>query len=50
MDANSQNEWRVEGLQTDWHENGQKAYEATHKDGNNVSETQWDEEGNEIKK
>ena len=38
-----------EGLETHWHENGQKKSEATFKDGKKVSETKWDEEGNEIK-
>ena len=38
-----------EGLWTYWHENGQKSVEATYKDGALVSETKWDEEGNEIK-
>ena len=40
---------KVEGLATTWHENGQKAREETLKDGKKVSETKWDEEGNEIK-
>ncbi len=31
------------------HENGQKSEEVTSKDGKLVSETKWDEEGNEIK-
>ena len=39
-----------EGLWTEWHKNGQKQSEATFKDGKLVSETKWDEEGNEIKK
>jgi len=38
-----------EGLGTMWHANGQKKSEATFKDGKLVSETKWDEEGNEIK-
>ena len=38
-----------EGLSTLWHENGQKKSEATFKDDKLVSETKWDEEGNEIK-
>ncbi len=29
--------------------NGQKMREATYKDGKEVSKTEWDEEGNEIK-
>ena len=39
----------AEGLHTEWHENGQKASDATWKDGKKVSETMWDEEGDEIK-
>ncbi|MEE3372652.1 MAG: toxin-antitoxin system YwqK family antitoxin [Planctomycetota bacterium] len=39
----------AEGLSTRWHENGQKKSEETYKDGKLVSETHWDEEGNEIK-
>ena len=31
------------------HDNGQKKYEATYKDGTKVSETKWDKEGNELK-
>ena len=38
-----------EGLATSWHENGKKKAEATFMDGKVVSETKWDEEGNEIK-
>ena len=40
---------KVEGLMTGWYDTGQKAIEATYKDGKKVSETKWDEEGNEIK-
>ena len=40
---------KPEGLGTRWHKNGQKEAEATFKDGKKVSETKWDEEGNEIK-
>ena len=40
---------KLEGLMTQWHKNGQKSSEATWKDGMPVSETKWDEEGNEIK-
>ena len=36
-------------LITEWHENGKKSREATFKDEKQVSETRWDEEGNEIK-
>ena len=32
-----------------WHETGQKKQETTYKDGELVSKTMWDEEGNEIK-
>ena len=39
----------LEGLVTWWHANGQKAKELTFKDGTDVSKTEWDEEGNEIK-
>ena len=39
-----------EGQLTGWYENGQKWQVATFKDGKLVSETKWDEEGNEIKK
>ena len=38
---------KYEGLSTEWHENGQKSHEMTWKDGKLVSETKWDEEGNE---
>ena len=41
---------KPEGPYTSWHKNGQKQSEATFKDGKLVSETKWDEEGNEIKK
>ena len=40
---------KLEGPRTLWHENGQKKSEATLKVGKLVSETKWDEEGNEIK-
>ena len=40
---------KFEGLETAWWENGKKAVERTYKDGALVSETNWDEEGNEIK-
>ncbi|MEE3368416.1 MAG: hypothetical protein VX346_03630, partial [Planctomycetota bacterium] len=40
---------KPEGLATIWHKNGQKRSEATFKDDKLVSETKWDEEGNEIK-
>ena len=40
---------KPEGPYTSWHKNGQKQSEATFKDGKLVSETKWDEEGNEIK-
>ena len=38
-----------DGLSTMWRENGKKKAEATFMDGKVVSETKWDEEGNEIK-
>ena len=47
---NTYKDGKEEGLQTFWHENGQKSWEQTYKDGKKVSETKWDEEGNEIKK
>ena len=40
---------KLEGLVTKWYENGQKQSETTYKDGKAVSQTIWDEEGNEIK-
>ena len=40
---------KFEGLETAWWENGKKAVERTYKDGALVSETNWDDEGNEIK-
>ena len=40
---------KVEGLVTEWHANGQKAAESTWDWLTKVSETRWDEEGNEIK-
>ena len=40
---------KPEGLTTVWHPNGEKASELTYKDGKEVSKTEWDEEGNEIK-
>ena len=53
---NGQKKWegtykdgKREGLLTSWHTNGQKRREGTWKDGKKVSETKWDEEGNEIK-
>jgi antitoxin component YwqK of YwqJK toxin-antitoxin module len=46
---NTYKDGKEDGLQTDWHETtGQKAYEAIYKDGKLMSETKWDEEGNEI--
>ena len=41
---------KFEGLETAWWENGKKAVERTYKDGALVSETNWDDEGNEIGK
>ena len=40
---------KYDGLSTSWYENGKKEWETTYKDGKAVSETKWDEEGNEIK-
>ena len=40
---------KPEGLLTRWRKNGQKLSETTYKNGKKVSETKWDEEGNEIK-
>ncbi len=40
---------KYDGLWTAWHANGQKKGEAMFKDDKKVSETKWDEEGNEIK-
>ena len=40
---------KYDGLSTSWYQNGQKEWETTYKDGKAVSETKWDEEGNEIK-
>ena len=37
------------GFVVSTHANGQKASEETYKDGKEVSKTEWDEEGNEIK-
>ena len=37
------------GVVVSKHENGQKSLEETLKDGMVVSQTRWDEEGNEIK-
>ena len=37
------------GVAISKYDSGQKKYEATYKDGKKVSETRWDEEGNEIK-
>ena len=37
------------GVRVEKHENGKKSREQTYKDGKKVSETKWDEEGNEIK-
>ena len=37
------------GVGVEKYENGQKREQATFKDGKEVSKTEWDEEGNEIK-
>ena len=36
---------KLDGLWTGWHENGQKKYEITHKDGEFIDGTSWDEDG-----
>ena len=41
---------KPEGPAIAWHDNGQKAAEGIFKDGKKVSETKWDEEGNETKR
>ena len=40
---------KLDGPGNWWHENGQKKGEVINKDGEIVSGTWWDEEGNEIK-
>ena len=40
---------KPDGLWTKWNWKGKKSQEVTYKDGKKVSETKWDEEGNEIK-
>ena len=35
------------GIHTEFHENGQKSYEVTYKDGELISEKCWDKDGNE---
>ena len=40
---------KLEGWGTSWHKNGRKRGEGTYEDGKMLSETKWDEEGNEIK-
>ena len=34
-----------DGLHTEWYEDGQKMYEGTYKDGELISEEQWNEDG-----
>ena len=36
-----------DGFWAGWHENGQKSYEETYKDGELISEKCWDKDGNE---
>ena len=36
---------KQDGLEMRWHENGQKSYEATYKDGEKISMKRWNEEG-----
>ncbi|MDD9888608.1 MAG: hypothetical protein OXU46_08345 [Candidatus Marinimicrobia bacterium] len=38
---------KEDGLWAGWHENGQKSYEVTYKDGELISEKCWDKDGNE---
>ena len=40
---------KPDGLWTKWNWKGKKSQEVTYKLGKKVSETKWDEEGNEIK-
>ena len=39
---------KPDGLQTGWHENGQKAGEGTYKDGEKVSMKYWNSKGEEV--
>ena len=39
---------KPDGLQTGWHENGQKAGEGTYKDGEEVSMKYWNSKGEEV--
>ncbi len=36
----------LDGLSTNWSENGQKWHEGTFKDGEVIKETRWDKDGN----
>jgi len=36
------------GHSVSYHQNGQKSYEGTYKDGSLISEQCWDEDGNEM--
>jgi antitoxin component YwqK of YwqJK toxin-antitoxin module len=36
------------GVQTGWHENGQKKWEETYKEGELVSEKYWNSKGEEV--
>ena len=38
---------KPDGLWTEWHENGQKEWEATYKDGESVSQRSWPSKGGE---
>ena len=38
---------KYDGFWAGWHENGQKSYEVTYKDGELISEKCWDKDGNE---
>ena len=37
---------KKDGLYTTWYENGQKAEEATYKNGKLISSKEWDKDGN----
>ena len=36
---------KEEGLETDWYKNGQKREETTYKDGKEISEQEWNDDG-----
>ena len=39
---------KKDGLSTEWHDNGQKSAEVNFEDGNQVSATYWNRDGEEI--